>query len=91
MSPDGGPPIGLIMYAIGVPFLAVMMIFGMWFALQAFKARARQLADVEYRTLAERTAAAQAESASSLSIIKAQLADVAARLATVEKILQQVD
>jgi hypothetical protein len=91
MNPDGGPPIGLIMYAIGVPFLAVMCIFGMWFALQAFKARTRQLADAQYKALAESTAVTQAETAASLSIVKAQLADVAASLAAVHKILKQVD
>ena len=91
MQPPGGDvPIGLVMYSIGVPILAVMVIFAMWFAARAYQARMKMAANGEYQALADRAAAAQAETAASLSIVKAQLADIAASLAAVEKILKQV-
>ncbi len=88
---NGDVPIGLVMFSIGVPILAVMVIFAMRYALQAFQARTRMAADDQYKALAERTAAAQAETAASLAVVKAQLADIAASLALVQKVLQQVE
>lgn len=90
MNPGGDPPLGLIMYAIGVPTLATMAIFAMLFALLAFRARMRAVADSQYKALAERTAAAQSDTAASVAALKAQLADIAASLAAVEKMLKQV-
>jgi hypothetical protein len=87
---SGDVPIGLVMYSIGLPILAVMVIFAMRYALKAFQARMQGAADGQYQALAERTAATQAETAASLSIVKAQLADIAASLAAVEKVLKQV-
>jgi Tfp pilus assembly protein PilO len=89
-TPQGDVPIGLVMFTVATPILAIMVIFAMWFAARAYQARMRLAANGEYQALAERTAAAQAETAASLSIVKAQLADIAASLAAVEKILKQV-
>ena len=79
--------VGIVMYSIGVPVMAIMIIFAMRYGLKAFQVARGG----EYQALAERTAAAQAETAASLSIVKAQLSDVAASLAAVHKILKQVD
>lgn len=89
MRPDQ-VPIGLVMYTIGLPILAVMVIFAMRYGARAFQARMKMAADGEYQALAERASAAQAETAASLAIVKAQLADIAASLAAVEKVLKQV-
>lgn len=89
MNPNE-PPIGLIMFSIAVPALAVMIIFAMRYGLKAFQARMKLAADGEYQALAERAVAAQAETAAGLAVVKAQLADIAASLATVEKVLKQV-
>ena len=87
---SGDVPIGLVMFSIAVPILAVMVIFAMWFAARAYQARIKASANGEYQALAERTAAAQAQTAATLAVMKAQLADIAASLATVEKVLKQV-
>ena len=87
----GDVPIGLVMYTVGLPIVAIMVIFAMRYGAKAFQARMKMVSDGEYQALAERTASAQAETAASLSIVKAQLADIAASLAAVHKILKQVD
>jgi hypothetical protein len=47
--------------------------------------------DDAYRQIAEKAAVAQSESALGLSSIQAALADVAARLAAIEKVLKEVE
>jgi hypothetical protein len=89
-TPQGDVPIGLVMFSIAAPILAVMVIFAMWFAARAYQARMKAAASGEYQALAGRMAAAQAETAASLAMMKSQLADIAASLATVEKVLKQV-
>ena len=89
MRPDE-VPIAIVLLAVGLPSMAIMVIFAVRYAALAFQARMRMAADGEYQALAARAAAPQAETAASLSIVKAQLADIAASLATVEKVLKQV-
>ena len=86
----GDVPIGLVMFTVAVPILAVMAIFAMRYGMLAFRARMNAAANEQYQALAQKTAAAQAETAASLAMIKAQLADIGATLATVEKVLKQV-
>jgi hypothetical protein len=88
---SGDVPIGLVMYSIGLPILAVMVIFAMRYAALAFRARMQMAADGQYRALAQDAAAAQTEMAASLAGVRAQLAAVAASLASIEKVLQQVE
>lgn len=83
--------LGLVMYCVGVPTLAVMIVFAMRYALKAFQARLDAANGGQYQALAERTAAAQAETAATLATMKVQLAEITASLATVEKVLKQVD
>lgn len=77
-----------IMYAL---FLALVLVFGMKYISAIFQARARVSSDKQYRALAEKTAAAQAESQGTLSAMQADLSRIASSLAAVEKILQQVE
>ena len=89
-TPDGDVPIGLVMFSIAAPVLTIMIVFAMRYAALAFRARMQMLADAQYRTLAQETAAAQTEMAASLAGVRAQLSAVAASLASVEKMLNQV-
>ena len=66
-----------------LPVTAVL-IFGMRFLAQIKQAKLRQQSDDDYRQLAERSIAAQAETA-------AALADLKSRIIAIEKILKQVE
>jgi hypothetical protein len=68
----------------------ILAIFGMRYVSQAAAARARLANDEAYRALAEKAAAGLAENQTSLGAIQGELANVAASLAAVEKILKQV-
>ena len=70
------------------PFVAtILVVFGMKYFSAVFQARARIANDDMYRALAEKAVGAQAE----LAAIRTELAKVAAGVAAVEKILQQVE
>ena len=81
------------MYATSLSFLfgTILIVFGMKYFSAAFQARTRGAADGAYRALAERSAAAQAETQATLAALKAELARVSAGIAAVEKILKQVE
>ena len=67
-----------------LPFGTVLIIFGMKYYAAVQQAKARLASDEAYRQVAEQAAAAQAETA-------AALADLKIRLATIEKILREVE
>lgn len=74
------------------PFVVtVLVVFGMKYFSAISQARARLANDGLYRTLAEQAVAAQAENQTALAAIRADLARFGSSLATVEKILQQVE
>ncbi|USX17154.1 hypothetical protein NHH82_15905 [Oxalobacteraceae bacterium OTU3REALA1] len=64
--------------------VTVLLIFGMRFIVQIKQAKLRQQSDNDYRQLAERSMAAQAETA-------AALADLKSRIVAIEKILKEVE
>jgi soluble lytic murein transglycosylase-like protein len=66
-----------------LPVTAVL-IFGMRFLAQIKQAKLRQQSDDDYRQLAERSIAAQAETS-------AALADLKNRIIVIEKILKEVE
>jgi hypothetical protein len=72
-------------------FIALLVIFGMKYFSAIFQARARLANDALYQALAEKAVTAQAENQATLAAIRADLTRVGASLATVERILQQVD
>jgi hypothetical protein len=90
-TPDGNVPIGLVMFSIAAPVLTIMVIFAMRYGMLAFRARMQMLADDQYKSLAQQTAAAQTEMAASMAGVRAQLSAIAASLANIEKVLQQVE
>jgi hypothetical protein len=69
----------------------ILVVFGMKYFSALFQARARLANDALYRALAEKAVSAQAENQASLAAIRADLAKFTASLATVERILQQVE
>ncbi len=70
------------------PFVGtILLVFGMKYFSAAFQARARLADDGMYRALAEKAVADQSD----LIAIRAELSKVTASLATIEKILQQVE
>ncbi len=69
----------------------ILVVFGMKYFSALFQARARMANDALYRALAERAVAAQADNQATLAAMRSDLAKFAASLATVEKILQQVE
>jgi hypothetical protein len=71
--------------------VTILVVFGMKYFSAISQARARLANDQLYRALAEKSVTAQAENQAALATIRAELARVGASLATVEKILQQVE
>jgi hypothetical protein len=72
-------------------FVTILVVFGMKYFSALSQARARMANDALYQALAEKAITAQAENQAALSAIRADLTRFAASLATVEKILQQVE
>jgi hypothetical protein len=70
------------------PFvITILVVFGMKYFSALFQARARSANDVQYRTLAEKALGMESD----VSAIRAELSKVVSSLATVEKILRQVE
>lgn len=69
----------------------ILLVFGMRALSAVLQARARLANDDAYRLIAEKAVAVQSESATSLSSIQSSLADIKGRLASVEKILKEVE
>jgi hypothetical protein len=72
-------------------FVTVLVVFGMKYFSAVFQARSRMANDALYRTLAEKAVAVQSENQAALAAIRSDLTRFASSLATVEKILQQVE
>lgn len=68
-----------------------LVVFAMKYGAAVFGARARIAGDTAYQTLVERALAVQSENQASLAVIQAELSRVSASLASVEKILKQVE
>lgn len=69
----------------------VLVVFGMKYFSAIFQARARLANDALYQALAEKAIAVQTDNQATLAAIRADLGRVGTSLATVERILQQVD
>jgi hypothetical protein len=72
-------------------FVTLLVIFGMKYFSAIFQARARMANDALYQALAEKAVTVQAENQAALAAIRADLTRFGSSLATVERILQQVD
>ncbi len=76
---------------ICLPLVTLLLIFGMRYFSAVQQARARLANDDAYRQTATQAVACLAQTAAVLSSIDATLIDVQSRLATVEKILKEVE
>ncbi len=71
--------------------VTVLAVFGMKYFAAMSQARARLANDGLYQALAEKAVAVQTDNQAALAAIRADLARFGASLATVEKVLQQVE
>jgi hypothetical protein len=74
-----------------LPLATVLIVFAMRYVSAVQQAKARLANDGAYRQIAEKSAAAQSETAAALSSIQAALADITPRLGAIEKILKEVE
>jgi hypothetical protein len=81
----------IYLLTIGLPLATVLLIFGMRYFAAVQQAKARLADDDNYRAIAAKTAAAQADCVHTLAAVNAALADLQTRLAKVEMILKQVE
>lgn len=68
----------------------ILLVFAMKYLSGARQARLRLASDDTFRLIAEKATAAQSAMAESLATAKAELADVRARLGSIEKMLRDV-
>jgi hypothetical protein len=76
---------------ISLPLATILAVFGMRYFAAVKEARLRFASDEAYRQLAEKSAAAQAETAQALASISATLSEVRTRVTVIEKVLKEVD
>jgi hypothetical protein len=76
---------------IALPLGALLTIFALKYASAAYQAYARSQGEEAYRELAERAVSTQAQTATALAAMQAELAQLTTRLGAVAKILQDVE
>lgn len=84
-------PEHLYLISISMPFLTILLVFGMRYFALIRQARARLANDGAYQQIAERAVNAESGNATTLSSIEVSLADVRTRLTAIEKILKEVE
>ncbi|HMU65877.1 MAG TPA: hypothetical protein PKE57_01950 [Cellvibrionaceae bacterium] len=73
------------------PSLAAVLIFSMKYVAAILQAKFRLSQDEAYREMAAKTAAAQAEMVEGFSAMQNTLVDIQLKLASLEKILKDVE
>jgi hypothetical protein len=91
MSSGGEMSVAQYLIFVAPLVVTILVVFGMKYFSALFQARARLANDALYQALAEKAVTAQTENQAALSAIRADLARFASSLATVEKILHQVE
>ena len=76
---------------IGIFFGTVLAIFAMRSFAAIQQAKARLASDEAYRTVAEKAALAETQTAAALVAIQATLDDMRSRLGAIEKVLKEVE
>jgi hypothetical protein len=77
--------------SLGVMFGTVVLIFGIRFLQAYVVARAEAARTDAYRKLASDAVTAQAGNAATLSAIQSELAEIKARMASIETVLKAVE
>jgi hypothetical protein len=91
MSNGGQMSIAQYLIFMAPLVVTILVVFGMKYFSALFQARARLANDALYQALAEKAVIAQAENQATLSAMRTDLTKFATSLATIEKILQQVE
>lgn len=81
----------IYLLTICLPLWTIILVFGMKYFSTFQQARARLAEDQAYRLLAERSIAAQSQTATALVSMQDTLADSKLRIASIEKILKDVE
>ena len=81
----------VFLLTLGLPLATILLVFAMRSVSAVLQARARLAGDDAYRRIAETAAAAQSDTAQALSAIQAAMSDVMTRLASVERVLKDVE
>ena len=81
----------IFLAAFFFPSVAVVLVFFMKYVSAVLQARVRLGQDEAYREVALKTLAAQNETTTALASLSSTLADIQARIAVIEKILEQVE
>jgi hypothetical protein len=81
----------LYLLTLCLPLGTILVVFGMRYYALVQQAKARLASDEAYRQLAEKAAAAESETAKTLTSMEVALADMRMRLVSVEKILKDVE
>ena len=81
----------LYLVSISMPFVTILLVFGMRYISAVQQAKARLANEDAYRQIAAKAVSAESENVTALSSIQATLADVKTRLAAIEKILKEVE
>jgi Tfp pilus assembly protein PilO len=81
----------IYLLTICLPLATILIVFGMKYFSAMRQAKARYENDEAYRQLADKAAAAQAETAIALAAINTTLADLKSRVMAVEKVLKEVE
>jgi len=81
----------LYLLTLVLPLATILIVFGMRYFAHVQQAKARLANDDAYRQLAESASAAEAQIATSLAALEANLSDVRTRMAGVETILKAVE
>lgn len=81
----------IYLISMGLLFGTILAVFGMKYISDARQARARLAEEGAYRKLAADAVTAQAGNAATLSAIQSELSEIKTRMASVEKILKEVE
>ena len=81
----------IYLLTLAIAFGTVVLVFGMRAYASVQQAKARIASETSYRQAAEHAAAVQAETAAALTALQASVRDMQTRLASVEKLLKEVE
>jgi len=71
--------------------LTVLLVFGMKYFSVARQAASRIAGEEGWRTLSTQSTTAQAEAGASIAALRNELSEIKARLASIEKVLKEVE
>jgi len=90
-SGEGIPISTIYLLTISLPLVTALIVFALKYGSAVYQARMRLSTDAQYHALAERAVAAESENLTALKAMRSDLSKIAASLAAIEKVLQQVE